>query len=199
MLRTVGKILIGLGVLLLLFLGYQLWGTGIVAEQHQKQLASDLESEWLVEEDEPGAPPAPPEIGNGVGIIRIPKIGLDWVVVEGVTVEALKKGPGHMPGTALLGEGGNVVISGHRATYGAPFARFGELSVGNIVVLEDQEAIYTYEIAEIRIVLPTDLSVIASLDEERLTLTTCHPQFSVSRRMIVIGELVEKVERRAAA
>lgn len=183
---------------MLLFLGYQLWGTGIVAEQHQKQLAADLESEWQVEDEEPKAPPAP-DIGDGVAIIRIPRIGLDWVVVEGVTVEALKRGPGHMPGTALPGDGGNVVISGHRATYGAPFARFGELRVGDTMVLEDREAVYTYEIEEIKIVLPTDLSVIAPLDEERLTLTTCHPQYSVSRRMIVVGELVDTLERRATA
>jgi sortase A len=83
-------------------------------------------------------------------VLRIPRLG-DWndrppVVVEGVSTSDLKKGPGHIPGTALPGELGNVVLSGHRTTYGAPFERFDELRPGDAVVVETRDTWFTYTV-----------------------------------------------------
>lgn len=193
-LRTVGRLFIATGVLILLFLGYQLFGTNLVADQHQQALAEDFESE---PPPLPDAPPEPPDVGDGVARIEIPKIDMSWIVVEGVSVTALKKGPGHYPGTALPGETGNVVISGHRTTYGAPFFRLDELQVGDRLQVHTRTETYIYEVSETKIVAPTDLSVVVPTDEARLTLTTCHPRFSARQRLIVVAELLPPARTRA--
>jgi sortase A len=143
----------------------------------------------------------PVELGSGIAVLRIPRLG-DWndrppVVVEGVGVADLKRGPGHMPGTALPGEVGNVVLSGHRTTYGAPFERFDELRPGDPVVVETRDAWFTYTVTGTRIVGPTAVEVTypvpgqrgATATERLLTMTTCHPRYSARQRMVVSAEL----------
>ncbi len=158
---------------------------------------------------QPGAgDPAPPAVrrvsvaeGTGFAVLRIPRLG-KWndrppVVVEGVGVDDLKKGPGHIPGTALPGEIGNVVLSGHRTTYGAPFNRFDELRPGDAVVLETRDMWFTYEVSGSRIVAPTAAEVTlpvpgdprATPTKRLLTLTTCNPKYSARTRLIVLAEL----------
>lgn len=198
-LRTIGKIFIGIGVLILLFLGYQLWGTGVVADQHQETLREDLVESW----DRESATAEPTDAGRdldpeAVAIIRIPKIDVDWAVVEGVSVEALRKGPGHYPDTPFPGEPGNVVISGHRATYGAPFALLDRVGVGDRIEVETDKGLYIYDVRETKIVRPTDIAVIAKTDDFRLTLITCNPRYSTAQRLIVVADLVESIGRAEA-
>lgn len=118
-----------------------------------------------------------------------------YVVVSGVSLADLTKGPGHYPQTAGPGEDGNFAVAGHRTTYGAPFFNLQELRDGDeIHVMDTAGDEYVYRFVEQRIVAPTNLSVIAPhpLGEDRstITLTTCHPRFSNRQRMIVFGELV---------
>jgi sortase A len=151
----------------------------------------------------PPPPPPPPavELGSGFAVLRIPRLG-DWndrppVVVEGVSTSDLKKGPGHIPGTALPGELGNVVLSGHRTTYGAPFERFDELRPGDAVVVETRDTWFTYTVTGTRIVRPSAVEVTYPVPGDRtatptrrlLTMTTCHPRFSARERMVVSAEL----------
>ncbi|HVF11494.1 MAG TPA: class E sortase [Actinomycetota bacterium] len=198
-LRAVGRTFIALGVLILMFLGYQLWGTNLVAKQHQSALAADLQP--VLDEPSPSASPSPidrrPDPGSGIAVIRIPKISVDSVVVEGVSVEDLKKGPGHVRGMALPGEKGNVVISGHRTTYGAPFYRLDEVKVGDEIKLFDRSGEYTYIVTETRIVSPDDQTIVVPSTDARLTLTTCHPRYSAKKRLIVFAAL--QGEPKAAA
>ncbi|HVL50709.1 MAG TPA: class E sortase [Actinomycetota bacterium] len=182
-LRVVGRGFIGFGTLILLFLAYQLVGTNIVTGRQQRALASEIEQQWQVSPDEA------PELGSGMGIIKIPKIGVDSIVVEGVEVEDLKKGPGHYPDTALAGQLGNMVISGHRTTYGAPFYRLDELEPGDDIIVYDAKGPYTYKVTESKVVLPTEIGVIAPSSDARLTLTTCHPRFSAAKRLIIVAQL----------
>jgi sortase A len=146
----------------------------------------------------PVEPVAP---GEGLAVLRVPRLG-DWndeppVVVEGVSVADLKRGPGHMPGTALPGEVGNVVLSGHRTTYGAPFQRLDELDPGDAVVLETRDSWFTYTVTGARIVAPTAVEVAypvpgdrgATPTERLLTLTTCHPEYSARERLVVSAQL----------
>lgn len=182
-LRVIGRGFIGLGTLILLFLVYQLVGTNFVTGRSQKALASEIKEQWEV------APDEKPILGDGMALIKIPKIGVDAVVVEGVEVEDLKKGPGHYPDTALPGQLGNMVISGHRTTYGAPFYRLDELKVGDEIVVFDAKGPYTYRVTESKVVLPTEIGVIAPSSDARLTLTTCHPRFSAAKRLIVVAQL----------
>lgn len=190
-LRVVGRLFIAAGVLILAFLGYQIWGTDLITDREQEQLQGDLDEFLSVREPDPEFKP---DLGDGIMRIEIPKIDLNWVVVEGVTVEALKKGPGHYPGTKLPGDGGNVVISGHRTTYGAPFSRVDEVIGGDYVRLTSREGIFEYRVVETKVVAPTDLSVVVERGEEVLTLTTCHPRFSARQRLIVVAHPVEEVE-----
>lgn len=182
-LRVIGRGFIGLGTVILLFLLYQLVGTNLITGQQQKALASEIQEKWEV------SPNEAPSLGDGMALIKIPKIGVDAVVVEGVEVEDLKKGPGHYPDTALPGQLGNMVISGHRTTYGAPFYRLDELEPGDEIIVYDAQGPYTYLVSETKIVLPTEIGVIAPSTDARLTLTTCHPRFSAAKRLIVVAQL----------
>ncbi len=184
-LMFVGKTMMATGTLILLFVGYQLFGTNIVTNQQQKTLASELEVQWTSSVAE-----GVPDLGEGAAKIQIPKIGVDLVVVEGVGVEDLKKGPGHYPGTAMPGESGNAVISGHRTTYGAPFSRLDELTAGDEIIVSDASGPNKYLVTESKVVKPTAVEVLDDASDARLTLTTCHPKFSAKERLIVVAQLV---------
>jgi sortase A len=132
-------------------------------------------------------------IGDGIARIIIPLINIDAIVVElwGLDdVENLKKGPGHIPDTAYPGQPGNMVISGHRTTYGAPFRHIEELTTGSEIILVTAENRYTYEVYAQRIVAPTDLTVLEQDGDPKLTLTACHPWYSAAQRIVVIAKLV---------
>ncbi|MGH2707488.1 MAG: class E sortase, partial [Actinomycetota bacterium] len=126
-----------------------------------------------------------------------PKIGVEQVVVEGVSVDVLKKGPGHVPGTASPGQGGNMVISGHRTTYGAPFKRLDELEAGDEISLTTMQGRFLYLVTDTRIVAPTEVSILNPTIDSRLTLTTCHPKFSDRQRLVVLARFLG-MEARAA-
>jgi len=174
-----------------MFLGYQLFGTNAVTGHTQQALAATLQKSWELGPSQApgGAGSQQPKLGDGIAKIEIPKIGVDRVVVEGTAVEDLKKGPGHYLGSAFPGHSGNVVISGHRTTYGAPFYRLDELASGDEIVLRDGAGTYKYSVIERKIVSPTDLSVTVPSTEAHLTLTTCHPRFSAASRLIIVAAL----------
>lgn len=193
-LRILGKSFIAAGVLILLFLAYQLLGTNLVTDNHQKGLEKDFERAIASAPAVPVPVPQEPDLGDAVARIEIPKIDVSWLVVEGISVEALKKGPGHVPGMAMPGQKGNVVISGHRTTYGAPFHRLDEVKIGDTIRLRSRSGLFLYRVTEVKIVAPTDLSVVVPTEDARLTLTTCHPKYSAAKRLIVVGALVENQE-----
>jgi sortase A len=134
---------------------------------------------------EPVAPP-----GNALGRIEIAAIGLDWTVVEGVTKSDLRKGAGHMPDTAMPGQPGNAVISGHRTTYGAPFQNLSNTHKGDLITVTTATGSHVYQIVEKRVVEPNETWVTGQWDGSWLTLTTCHPKFSSQQRLIVFARLV---------
>ena len=131
--------------------------------------------------------------GDPLTRIKIPAIGVDTVVVEGTSASALRAGAGHYPSTPLPCESGNVAIAGHRTTYGKPFAQLDRLKSGDVVILETPVGSCTYEITvEPRVILPTDLSVVANdLNRRLLTLTTCHPKGSAAKRLYVQATLTK--------
>jgi len=171
-----GELLLTVGALLLLFVAYTLWWTGVETGNQQDALKDELASQWEQQPLQPGQPgatgapgvPPPPgapeeppgladvEIGDGVAILRIPRFGPSyaWAVVEGIDEDNLTRGPGHYPETALPGEVGNFAVAGHRATHGEPFAQFEELETGDPVVVETATQWYTYEITDIEYPVP---------------------------------------------
>jgi len=123
----------------------------------------------------------------------IPKISLDVVIVEGTSHRALTQGPGHLIHTALPGDPGNAVIAAHRDTY---FRHVYQLNPGDDIFVERQGRKYHYEVTSKRIVQPTDLSVLDTSSESRLTLITCYPIYFVGpapERLIVFAKLVKHV------
>jgi sortase A len=137
---------------------------------------------------------APPERHSAFALIRIPSIDRladGWNVVEGVSLDDLKNGAGHMPSTPLPGQPGNSVISGHRTTYGAPFHELDELVPGDRIEVETAIGVHVYEVRSTEIVRPTDVWVTEPRDGAWLTLTTCHPRFSARQRLVVFAELVD--------
>ena len=134
---------------------------------------------------------SPATRGDAMGRIVIPVAGVDWVFVEGVGVDDLHKGPGHMPRTAVPGQFGNAVISGHRTTYGAPFGNLDRLEPGDRFTVETLIGTHTYEVVSTVIVRPSDAWVVQPMEGAWLTLITCTPKYSSRQRLIVFSKLVE--------
>jgi sortase A len=130
--------------------------------------------------------------GDSLTRIKIPRIGVDVVVVEGTSGSALRAGAGHYPSTPLPCEVGNVAIAGHRTTYGRPFHDLDLLEPGDRITLETPIGSCTYEMQEQAfIVAPTRVDVVANTpDQARLTLTTCHPKGSARQRLVVTAVMV---------
>jgi sortase A len=131
-----------------------------------------------------------PEEGRPVGLIQIPRIGVNKIVVEGTAIEDLKNGPGHFNGTPLPGQSGNAAIAGHRTTYGAPFGDIDQLEVGDEIKVTTILGEATYEVAGQRIVDPSQVEVVGDFGDNRLTLTACHPKYSAAKRIVVWATLV---------
>lgn len=231
-LNAIGRTFIGAGVLLLLFVGYQLWGTGLHEARAQdsldRQFAARLANveptgTVLMPTTVPGSSPrtttpaSPPSTtlvgeatgpdattpvdiapGEALARIRIPEIGVDKLVVEGVTVDDLRKGPGHYRSTPQPGQAGNAAIAGHRTTYGAPFSRIDELAPGDKIIVTTLHGTWNYVVVGAPddptnghfIVKPTDVWVLDDFGDNRLTLTACHPKFSADQRIVVVAKLV---------
>jgi len=236
-LRVSGELLITLGVIVFLFIAYELWFTGIYTQHAQSTLNHQLQTEWAqplpagppassgstspgaissaspglspssVPSASPSAPVAVVLPGNAIGIIRIPRLGDNYgfAIVEGVSTDDLKKGPGHYPGSAMPGGIGNFVVSGHRTTYLAPFNGLGDVVVGDAIVIETRDTYYTYRVTQTESVLPTDVGVVLPVPEKPrakptqalITLTTCNPKYSASHRLIVHGLLESALPKSA--
>ena len=131
--------------------------------------------------------------GQPVGRMRIPRIGLSRVWVEGTGTDDLKRGPGHYPSTPLPGAPGTVGIAGHRTTYGAPFRTIDKLRPRDRIVVEMPYGTFTYRVERTRIVAPSATEVVRRVSYDRLVLTACHPLYSAAQRIVVFARL-EKAE-----
>jgi sortase A len=214
-LGVVGRILIGLGLLVLGFVAFQLWGTGLEEAHQQDELTGELAGELgeaaggattdpaaiaeaLGEVDPATADaPAPPPEGEPIGVIEIPRIELARVVVQGTTRADLKKGPGHYVSTPMPGQPGNVGIAGHRTTYGAPFNRIDEIRPGDEIVVSTAQGRFVYRAIAAPgsteqawyTVDPSQSEVLDDVGDDRVTLTACHPKYSARQRIVVHGLL----------
>jgi sortase A len=202
---SIGRVFVSVGVIVVLFVGYQLWGTDIAARRAQDSLRSSFTqtlqtSPSTTPRSTATSTPAPstttattapaPEQGEPVAVLRIPRIGVDQTVVEGVGTADLQKGPGHYPSTPLPGAPGNSGIAGHRTTYGAPFGRLDELVGGDLIAVTTASGSFYYSVTTIQVVAPTDVAVLAQGSVTTLTLTTCHPRYSAKQRLVVTARLV---------
>jgi sortase A len=224
-LGAIGRAFVAAGALILLFVAYQLWGTGIYEARQQDHLKTQFRNEIASRQpastttsttvgrtttggatttattattSAPSEPPAAAD-GDPVGIVTIPKLGLEKVVVEGTSVPDLRKGPGHYTGSPIPGQRGNAAIAGHRTTYGAPFGDLDQLARGDSIVVQTLTGKYAYVVTEDPFaVSPNETDVLKpKLDDTTkellptLTLTTCNPKYSATERLIVKAELAK--------
>jgi sortase A len=221
--RGIGQTLITGGVVILLFVGYELWWTGMTTRHDQHSLFKTLRQQWSLGQTTPKGRAAlkaadkNPPLGSGIAILRIPRFGKNYafVVVQGTSTADLMKGPGHYVGTALPGQLGNFYVAGHRTTYLHPFYNVNELKPGDPIVLETATMWFTYTVENIpktnakyqEIVSPTDFPVTYAVPDQPdptlaptqrvLTFTSCNPRYSASQR-IVIHALLTEHKRKSA-
>jgi sortase A len=201
--REVGLGLITLGVIVLLFVAYELLGTNLAEAHSQSNLKRSFTSAMSSGNSGSDAPTVSPSAGlassdlppgGAIDHLVIPKIGVDKYVVQGIGEEDLRRGPGHYPETVLPGQLGNAAIAGHRTTYGAPFFDLNQLKAGDDIFLTDtQNRRWDYKVTRSFVVSPTDVSVLDPTPFAQLTLTTCNPRFSATNRLIVTAQLSGQV------
>lgn len=198
-LTIAGVVLLVVGLGALGWSSYDLFWNPLVDPHIAAAEASDLRTEW---QQPAPSEPARPLPGDAVALMRIPKFGetFEQPVLAGTDQPTLKKGLGWYDGTAAPGDIGNFAVAGHRGATG-PFAPIMELTVGDQVIVETREAIFTYELtnnpAEMT-VKDTDTWVIQPVPgqpetnptEALLTLTTCQDLFRSPDRTIAFAKLV---------
>ncbi|GAA3122767.1 class E sortase [Streptomyces echinatus] len=208
--RTVSELCITLGTLIVLFVVYVLFWTGVRADAAMSDQIDQLHRQWsrgsVRPTDGPGertvsaTRPEPYRRGEAFAIMYIPRFGFTWnkPVLEGTGRDVLAKGLAHYRGTAKLGGTGNFAVAGHRRTYGDPLKDFPELRPGDPVVLTDGTTWFTYRIDKGPYkTVPTDVEVIDPVPRKSgytrpgryLTLTTCDPEWGHSHRLIVWAHL----------
>ncbi|NYG06888.1 sortase A [Phycicoccus badiiscoriae] len=197
---VVGDVLVTAGLLLLLFVGWQLWWTDVTANRAQEATVTRLTRDFAAAPT-PGEQPRAVPFGTAFAIVRIPRFGAQYArpLLEGTTRDVLQNGIGHYVGTAGPGAVGNFAIAGHRTTYGRPFHDIDTLRPGDLVVIETRTAYSVYAVKRHEIVAPTDVKVIDPVPDQPgvtpterwLTMTACHPKYSAAQRYVVFAQLVK--------
>ncbi|MEV3966957.1 class E sortase [Streptomyces sp. NPDC050698] len=205
--RAIGEVFITTGVLMLLFVTYQLWWTNVRAHAQAGQEASSLQNDWASGKRNPGVF----EPGQGFAILHIPKLDVVVPIAEGTSSKGvLDRGMvGHYAEgalkTAMPGDkSGNFGLAGHRNTHGEPFRYINKLAPGDPIVVETQDEYFVYKMASILpVTSPSNTSVLNPVPTgsgftkpgRYITLTTCTPEFTSKYRMIVWGKMVEERPR----
>lgn len=217
--RGAGEVCITLGLIVLLFAAYEVYGKAWMVAQDQKRLDRALEEQWERQsrrsdnntgDQSAGQQPTPEPVpltevedGDPLTRLHIPALRKNFVVVEGTTPADIRLAPGHYRESQYPGEIGNFAVAGHRMP--AIFWDLDKLGEGDAVVVEDADNYYIYRVYQTRIVSPTDVYVVApnpddpsDADPQRalLTLTTCNPKLDNYERLIVHAEM-ERVHPKA--
>jgi sortase A len=205
--RAIGEVFITTGVLMLLFVSYQLWWTNVRAHAQADKEASSLQNDWASGKRNPGTF----QPGQGFAILHIPKLDVVVPIAEGISnKKVLDRGMvGHYAEGKLKtampdAKTGNFALAGHRNTHGEPFRYINRLAQGDAMVVETQDKYYVYKMASILpVTSPSNVSVLEPVPPgsgftgpgRYITLTTCTPEFTSKYRMIVWGKMVEERPR----
>ncbi len=208
-----GELLITAGVVVLLYIAWQLWWTNVEAGAHHDDVVSSLADSYVssapdgtaaqdrdaqtAQQDDGAEPPVmdPVAYGEAMGIMYIPRFGEDYSVpiASGVGLDVLDKlGLGHYPETGLPGETGNFAVAGHRQSNGKVLDLIHTLVPGDELYVHTADGYYTYEYRDQEIVLPHRTDVLLPVptrpgvepSEPLLTLTTCWPRYGDEKRVI---------------
>ncbi len=215
-LGVVGESLITLGVVVMMFLGWQLWVNDVIIYNESTAVAEENAAKWTTSKTpEPtSSEAAPPDYGPApvmskatnaavFGNVYIPRFGNDYIKVaaEGVGAqETLNRGYfGRYPNSQLPGEPGNLAFAVHRSGYGNPFREAPKLQVGDVIVLQTPNGYYEYRVRNTEYVVPTQVEVVNAVPggsnpavpgQSVLTITTCNPELGNAERLIVYAVMV---------
>lgn len=212
-----GELLLTAGVLILLFLGWQLWWNDAIMAGQQSSAASDLSAQWAEEAraqrgEDPV--PAPTDFGDPVvgpesyprgtpfAVMYVPRFGegSQRRVAEGTGLDVLNStylGVGHYPGTQMPGQVGNFAIASHRSAYGGGMHEIEQFQLGDAIYIQTQDGWYTYRFRDLEYVTPETVDVLAPVPhhpelqaaDRIITLTSCNPLYSTAERIIAYGVL----------
>ncbi|WP_131683541.1 class E sortase [Pseudarthrobacter sp. YALA5] len=214
--QVVGELLITGGIILLLFVAWQLWWTNVESDAKQSAVIKEFAQELG------GAAPGPAEAPGGVssvpadygtpavaaapghagtiGIMYIPRFGNSYTrpIVQGTTGDVLDTlGLGHYSNTAMPGAVGNFAVAGHRQTHGAVLDNIHTLVPGDKIYVQTKDGYYTYVFRNNQIVMPSRTDVLepvptrpgAAPTESFLTMTSCNPRYGAEERIIAYALL----------
>ena len=211
---VLGEVLITAGVLVFLFLGWQLWLNDMVVGAQQDSVGADLAKKWSGSVPiHTHVPAAPKDYGEPIletapkdaiefAVMYVPRFGSDYVrsISEGVSVAAVlnRNGIGHYPGTQMPGQVGNFAVAAHRTTHGAPFKLIATLRVGDKIYVQTKDGYYTYEFRGLEYVRPTGVGVLDPVPQDSgaqptdrlLTMTSCNPMYEATERIIAYASMV---------
>ncbi|MFJ4920464.1 class E sortase [Streptomyces sp. NPDC088725] len=209
--RAVGELFITFGVLMLLFVTYQLWWTNVSAGVYADKETNKIQDNWSKGSDEKGQQAGAFEPGQGFAIMHIPKLDVVVPIAEGISKgKVLDHGmvghysEGNLKTAMPSDKEGNFAVAGHRNTHGEPFRYINQLKPGDEVVVETQDAYYTYDMTStLAQTPPSNVSVIEPVPPQSgftkpgryITLTTCTPEFTSTYRLIVWGKMVDERPR----
>lgn len=206
--RGTGELLITLGLVLLLFAAYEIWGKAAMVAAEQSNLDKQLAQNW--NQSTPSVTPSsglgqalPPPAGDALARLYIPRLDKHWVIVQGVRASDIRRAPGHYPETAMPGQIGNFAVAGHRIP--SIFWDLDKVKTNDAIVVETRDTWYIYGVTQVHVVLPSAVQVVAPVPNKPgvrptkavLTLTTCNPKYNNYQRLVVHAELVNSSPRSA--
>ncbi|MBT1174305.1 class E sortase [Bifidobacterium sp. LC6] len=212
-LGILAELLLTAAAICALYIVWQMWWTGVEAEQAQNQTTQS--AEWSApgsdgngstaiakaQQGDPPVQPKDPKYGDLIAQVYIPRFGSQWHrnLVEGTTLEQINRhGLGHYQTSQLPGQLGNFALAGHRNGYGQPLGDVDKLQEGDAIIVRTKDYWYVYHYTRYEIVLPTEVRVIAANPENpnaeptkrMITMTTCEPKYTTpTHRWISYGEL----------
>jgi sortase A len=214
-LGVLGELLITAGVLVLLFLGWQLWLNDMIMAGQQSKAAAEISKTWIDDDlsSRDRTVPAPEPTGFGAPVVAVapaeaqpfavlfvPRFGADYhrSIAEGTGTDVLNSprlGIGHYPGTQMPGEVGNFAVAAHRSANGGGMHLINELQLGDPIYVQTADGYYTYRFRDLEYVSPTTVEVVAPVPhspgtapvDRIVTLTSCNPLYSTAERIIAYG------------
>jgi sortase A len=201
LLRHLERVLLVIGVVCLGYYGY-VWGeTQLYQAYENRELDAILQSAPAPKADADAATTVPrrpePAPGSPIGRIEIPRLGVSSIVRAGSDARTLQLAVGHIPGTALPGEPGNMGLAGHRDTF---FRRLRDIRTEDLIRVVTADGSFLYRVQRTNIVQPTDVWVLDPTTDSTLTLVTCYPFSyigSAPQRFIVRATLESPVQAAA--
>lgn len=211
---VLGELLLTLGVVVLLYVAWQMWVGDLIYGAERNATGTALSEQWARDFDADPLPPpdsdaepvtaepillTEPADGEEFAVMRVPRFGADYAVPMAggvsrpITLDPI--GIGHYPGTAMPGQPGNFAVAAHRTTWGAPFHRIAELRLGDAIVVETADGWYTYRFRTLEYVTPDQVDVLLPVPQAMdvpagtayITLTSCSPLYSLAERIVAYG------------